>query len=53
MMLYLHDLQSMGVLGDVLYILVSSIMSHRLSSYCVCVRRERERERERKIKRGG
>ena len=30
--LYVQNLQSMGVLGDVLYILVSSVGSHRLSS---------------------
>ena len=45
---YLHNLQSVGVLGDVLYILVSSVESHWLFSYgvCVCVRREREGGRE-------
>ena len=32
-MLYLQNLQSMGVLSDVLYILVSRVGSHRLSSY--------------------
>ena len=48
-MLYLHDQQSMGVLGDVLFILVSSVGSHRLFSYSVCVSGERERE----IKWGG
>ena len=56
MMLYLHDLQSMGVLGDVLYILVSSVVSDRL--FCVCVwcgfvLREREKERERERGGGG
>ena len=46
---YLHNLQSVGVLGDVLYMLVSSVESHWLFSYgvCVCVSGERERERER------
>ena len=57
-MLYLRNLQSVGVLGDVVYILVSSVKSHWLFSYgvCVCVSGEREREREReteRIKRGG
>ena len=50
-MLYLHNLQSMGVLGVVLYILVSSVKSHWLFSYGMC--QERGREREREIKRGG
>ena len=49
-MLYLRNLQSMGVLGDVLYILVSSVKSHWLltsarmrsegygsRSVCLCV----------------
>ena len=47
-MLYLHDQQSMGVLGDVLCILVSSVGSHRLFAYSVCVSGEIERERDTK-----
>ena len=54
LMPYLRDLQSMGVLGDVLYILVSSVRSHWFFSYSVCVsgEREGERERQREIKEG-